>query len=70
MLGGNFRKFGTESNGISGTFCALALLCANTGLNERSPTMTPLAMMNRFMKASEGVDSAIYTTGLHRFKRR
>src|SRR4051794_12087127 len=25
MLGGILRKFGTESNGISGTFCAFAL---------------------------------------------
>src|SRR5258708_28844018 len=29
--GGSFRKLGTESYGISGTFCALALLCAKTG---------------------------------------
>src|SRR5260370_42085940 len=35
MLGGNFRKFGCASKGISATFCALAF-CANCGFTQSS----------------------------------
>src|SRR5476649_1389079 len=61
-LGGNFRKFGTDSYGISGTFCALAFRlgpCANNGLVVRSPAMTPHVMNTRFMEASGEIRGSV-----------
>src|SRR4051812_28843981 len=62
MFGGNFRKFGTESKGISGTFCALALLCAKAGPVLMSAATRAHAAMRRFMTTSETVVDAIYTS--------
>src|SRR3954471_18897238 len=67
MFGGNFRKFGTDSYAISGTFCAFALRiapCAKAVPDQMSPATMPPAMNTRLMcEASEGVEPAIYTTG-------
>src|SRR4051812_31453586 len=64
-FGGNFRKFGTDSYAISGTFCAFALRiapCAKAVPDQMSPATTPPAMKTRLMcEASEGVEPAIYT---------
>src|SRR5216683_6679157 len=62
MFGGSFRKFATDSNGISGTFCALALLCASLGPAASSPATIRPAMTHLFMKPPLVVD-AIYTSG-------
>src|SRR6478672_6578907 len=64
MLGGNFRKFGTDSKGISGTFCAFALLCAKLGAAARSsPAASAPAMRHLFIEASGPKVEGIYTSG-------
>src|SRR6267143_603103 len=60
MLGGNFRKFATESNGISGTFCALALLCASLGPAASRPATMKPAMTHFFMRASASGGRNLY----------
>src|SRR5581483_8404802 len=50
MFGGILKKFGTESYGISGTFCAFAFACANAGAAAITSDRTPSAMW-RFMSA-------------------
>src|SRR3954469_24628123 len=63
MLGGNFRKFGTDSNGISGTFSAFALLCAKLGTAARSsPAVSAPAVRHLFIEASGTKVGGIYTT--------
>src|SRR5690349_12219647 len=51
-FGGSFRKFGTDSYAISGTFCAFALLCASLGAAASSPARSTPAVMRLFIKAS------------------
>src|SRR5437660_8249003 len=60
MFGGNFRKFATDSNGISGTFCAFALLCAWSGAAARTPATRSPAVRDLFMNASASVDRNLY----------
>src|SRR5579884_858219 len=48
MFGGILKKFGTDSYGISGTFCALAFACASAGAAAAKIARTPSAM-RRFM---------------------
>src|SRR3954468_5884559 len=63
MFGGNFRKFGTDSNGISGTFCAFALLCAKLGTAARSsPAASAPAVRHLFIEASGTKVEGIYTS--------
>src|SRR3954452_13432504 len=63
MFGGNFRKFGTDSNGISGTFCAFALLCAKLGTAARSsPAARAPAVKHLFIEASGTKVEGIYTS--------
>src|SRR3982750_4612229 len=66
MFGGNFRKFGTDSNGISGTFCAFALLCAKLGAAARSsPAASAPAVKHLFIEASGTKVEGIYTSALN-----
>src|SRR3954447_5756752 len=63
MFGGNFRKFGTDSNGISGTFCAFALVCAKLGAAARSsPAASAPAVKHLFIEASGTKVEGIYTS--------
>src|ERR1044072_3725981 len=63
MFGGNFRKFGTDSKGISGTFCAFALLCAKLGAAARSsPAASAPAVRHLFIEASGTKVEGIYTS--------
>src|SRR5690242_9658390 len=66
MFGGNFRKFGTDSKGISGTFCAFALLCAKLGAAARSsPAASAPAVRHLFIEASGTKVEGIYTRRRH-----
>src|SRR3954467_10814249 len=63
MFGGNFRKFGTDSNGISGTVSAFALLCAKLGAAaSSSPAASAPAVRHLFIEASGTKVEGIYTS--------
>ena len=47
--GGSLKKFGTESYGISGTFCAVAFACAKAGAALMSTART-VDVRHRFIK--------------------
>src|SRR6267142_3230227 len=49
MFGSILKKFGTESYGISGTFSALALLCANVGVARSVTAMARRQTRQRFI---------------------
>ena len=50
--GGIFRKFGTDSNGISGTFCAFARVCARPWAVRTTATRTTTTLIQRFISSS------------------
>src|SRR5689334_12752773 len=69
MFGGNFKKFGTDSKGISGTFCAFALLCAKLGAAARSsPAASAPALRHLFIEASGDEGARNLYERLERFK--
>src|SRR5882672_9610684 len=60
MFGGILKKFGTESYGISGTFSALALLCAKSGIAKSAMATARQLTRQRFIDPP-GTGRRIYT---------